>query len=609
MKHKKYKVAVIQIVRHIIQLIAFILFPGLFIITYSAIKNTVVTLISGSFTFAANGSDLILAAAILIITILAGRFFCGFLCSFGFLEDILYLLSGLVFRRKRPVIGKKADRILKYVKYLILVLLIVFVWLLGNSLGSSNDPWYVFGVYSRISGYSSIAPLLSIGGGLLIIIIVLSFFFERFFCRYLCPLGAIFTLLSRFRLFRIRKDNDTCVKCGKCDRQCSMGISIAHEEDIRSGECINCMHCTDCCPKGSLKTNINSIAAGTAAAVVIAGVYTLCNILPVSTPVVSQQASDVRVPAEAENPETVNSPVVAEDTDITTDISAAEPDAAVSGKKYADGTYRGSAIGYRGTIVVDVTVENDEITDITVVSQGDDGSFFRKAEAAVIPDIIESQSTDVSAVSGATFSSEGIMDAVADALSAASITDDIIPDAADADTEPAEAEASEPEPAEIETSVTEAAENETSVTEAFETETIDAINDVLGGFDLADGVYSGTGTGFRGEITVDVTIKDNKITDITVTSGRDDARFFNSAKSGVIPEIIDSQTTDVSAVSGATFSSNGIIEAVSNALGIEFENPNNSSSGQSHGGHGGPGGSGGSDGSGGPGESDGQKSR
>ena len=86
-----------------------------------------------------------------------------------------------------------------------------------------------------------------------------------------------------------------------------------------------------------------------------------------------------------------------------------------------------------------------------------------------------------------------------------------------------------------------------------------------GSFDLADGVYKGTGTGYAGEITVAVTIKDKQITAIDILSSSDDAAFFNRAKA-VIDRIIAGQTLDVDVVSGATFSSNGIISAVKNAL-------------------------------------------
>ena len=104
---------------------------------------------------------------------------------------------------------------------------------------------------------------------------------------------------------------------------------------------------------------------------------------------------------------------------------------------------------------------------------------------------------------------------------------------------------------------------ETKTTDADEAKKTES--KVKGSFDLADGIYKGTGTGYAGEVTVAVTIKDKQITAIDILSSSDDAAFFNRAKA-VIDRIIAGQTLDVDVVSGATFSSNGIISAVKNAL-------------------------------------------
>ena len=100
---------------------------------------------------------------------------------------------------------------------------------------------------------------------------------------------------------------------------------------------------------------------------------------------------------------------------------------------------------------------------------------------------------------------------------------------------------------------------------------------------VADGVYTGKGTGFRGETEVSVTVENGKITDITVLSYRDDERYFSRASDSVIEAILHNQSLRVSTVSGATFSSNGILEAVADALDLTFTNPNAASGG--HGRH------------------------
>ena len=96
----------------------------------------------------------------------------------------------------------------------------------------------------------------------------------------------------------------------------------------------------------------------------------------------------------------------------------------------------------------------------------------------------------------------------------------------------------------------------------------------------SDGVYTGSGTGLRGTTQVRVTVENGAIADITVLSYADDYQFFSRAESGMIDRILDSQGIDVATVSGATFSSNGILEAVADALGLSFTNPNSSSGGK-----------------------------
>ena len=117
-----------------------------------------------------------------------------------------------------------------------------------------------------------------------------------------------------------------------------------------------------------------------------------------------------------------------------------------------------------------------------------------------------------------------------------------------------------------------------------DSETEETNNATLELSSLSDGTYQGEGEGFRGTTSVSVTVESGKITDITVISYEDDEQFFVRAEESIIDDIINTQSLDVSCVSGATFSSNGILEAVANALNVDFENPNQNNS--DRGGHG-----------------------
>lgn len=182
----------------------------------------------------------------------------------------------------------------------------------------------------------------------------------------------------------------------------------------------------------------------------------------------------------------------------------------------ADGTYEGSANGFSGKIKVSVVIKNQTIRSINILSNSDDEAFFNRAKEGVTASIIAKQSTDVDTVSGATYSLRGIINAVKDALSSSD------------------------------------GEEQTVVAK--------------GDFALNDGYYEGTGNGFAGPVKLFIEIKDKSIVGIYIVKTSDDAGFFNRAKEGVTASILEKQSTDVDTVSGATYSSRGIIEAVSNAM-------------------------------------------
>lgn len=206
------------------------------------------------------------------------------------------------------------------------------------------------------------------------------------------------------------------------------------------------------------------------------------------------------------------------------------------GKKGAidvkDGTYKGSANGYGGKVTVNVTVSKKTMTAIDVASApGETDSFFQRAKG-VIDEMLTAQSTDVDVVSGATYSSNGIIGAVKNALFGTESNN-----ATAAAANAGNAGGSAP-----------------SVSKVSESGT------------WKDGTYTGSGKGFGGTISVKVTVEDGKISAIDVTSASGEtASYFSKAK-GIIPKMISGQTTNVDAASGATYSSNGIITAVRNAL-------------------------------------------
>lgn len=556
----KKHISVTQLIRHIVQIASLLLFPGLFITVFSAVGDILTALIKDRFSIYALSAQLITVLTVFIITVLWGRFFCGFVCFFGTLQELIAFLSKKIFPKKRQF-PSKFDHLLKLMKYFMLIFIIVGIWILALPVDSSFNPWGVFGmlVSGNLSAVTAAIP--TVGFFILMAILICSIFIERFFCRYLCPLGAMFAIFSQKRVYKIRRQSDTCTNCGLCTKKCSMGIDIPEKDAVTSGECINCMQCVTVCPRGSLSAYPKGAVAGTTAATIIGGMVIVGNIT-------SENISNLTVSESAFSESTVSESIVS-DSAFTDDVSGKNQNG-----KYQDGVYTGTGKGFRGDTKVEVTVEHGEITEIKVLSYEDDSEFFNKAQSSIIREIISEQSLEVDTVSGATFSSNSLIEAVSEAVELAAETTEQEDTSMERSPEESETDGSQEQP--IESS--EELDKEASKSSGDnETENLDDQKDVNTTFDLStvsDGTYEGSGTGFRGTTSVSVVVENGAITDITVNSYEDDSDFFTRAEGVVIREIIDAQSLEVDTVSGATFSSNSIIEAVSNALGKDFDNPN-----------------------------------
>ena len=168
---KKPKISATQAVRHLIQLLAFVLMPGLFISAFGAVKDVSAALLGGTFSIDALSFQILLLLAVIPVTALLGRFFCGYFCSFGAMADLLWFISGRLFRKRRPI-GPRADSVLKLLKYAVLAFIVVAIWTLGVSPGSLTSPWTIFGMYASFSGWPSASFLLSVGAALLLLIVI-----------------------------------------------------------------------------------------------------------------------------------------------------------------------------------------------------------------------------------------------------------------------------------------------------------------------------------------------------------------------------------------------------------------------------------------------------
>ena len=228
-------------------------------------------------------------------------------------------------------------------------------------------------------------------------------------------------------------------------------------------------------------------------------------------------------------------PVVKTSTEETNEDEAAEEEEQAKGSfDLEDGVYQGTGTGYRGDITVAVKIKDKQIASIEILSAADDEPFFGRAKG-LIDQIIKKQSTKVDTVSGATYSSKGIISAVKNALTG-----------------------------EKDSGTTGSSQEGTSASQSQSTP--EAVGSVQEPSAYKDGTYYGTGTGFAGNMKVEVVISGGKISSIQIVETNDGSEYIQKA-SGVINQILGAQSTNgIDTVSGATFSSNGIIKAVRNAL-------------------------------------------
>ena len=262
-----------------------------------------------------------------------------------------------------------------------------------------------------------------LGAAILVLIIIGAMFIERFFCRYLCPLGAIFAILSKFKIFKVHKETSACNKCSACSLKCSMGIDLSKVEVVNSGECIQCFNCVNICPRNNARVKVfggevNEATFATVAITTAVGVYSLSNLInqqnmtslnnPINTNIV-QQENNTTSQSTTQNQVTTDSTTTNNIPTTSTNL------------KYKDGTYTGTGRGYRPGVTVSITIKNDKITSVVLVSSDETPGYYERAVRTVPNEIVAAQSTNVDIVSGATRTSEGIISAVDNALIKAAI--------------------------------------------------------------------------------------------------------------------------------------------------------------------------------------------
>lgn len=195
---------------------------------------------------------------IIFFGILLGRFVCGWLCPFGFIQELINKIPS----KKIKISGKNPLRYLKYGILIIFVILLPMIAVNEFGFGSPFFCKYICPAGTLEAGIPLVAlnPTLRSAIGflfswkvlLLIVTIVASIFIYRPFCRFICPLGAIYSLFNPVSLYRLNIEDDKCIKCGKCNSTCKLNVDVMNVPN--SGECIRCGDCIKICPTGALKS-------------------------------------------------------------------------------------------------------------------------------------------------------------------------------------------------------------------------------------------------------------------------------------------------------------------------------------------------------------------
>lgn len=186
--------------------------------------------------------------------VVLGRVICGFLCPFGFIQDLLYKIP-----TPKLTLNKQLDKNLRKCKYIIgIVFVILLPIFLTNEFGM-GAPYFcklicpagtLEGGIPLILGNESLKSTIGIlfnwKISILIFIILLSIFVYRPFCKFICPLGAFYGLFNKVGFYQMNVDFDKCINCGKCEQVCKMNVEVL--KNINSAECIRCGECKINCP-------------------------------------------------------------------------------------------------------------------------------------------------------------------------------------------------------------------------------------------------------------------------------------------------------------------------------------------------------------------------
>ena len=193
---------------------------------------------TGTFVQKLHESAVVLAGLVLLLAILFGPVFCGWVCPLGSMQEWFGKLGRKIFRKRyNHFMPAKLDRVLRYLRYLVLGWVVYMTAISGTLIFADYDPY--FALFNFWTSEVAVGGLIVLG-----VTLVGALFVERPWCKYACPYGAVLGIANLFRVFKIRRVESTCISCNLCSKECPMNIQVSQVKVVRDHQCISCMECT-----------------------------------------------------------------------------------------------------------------------------------------------------------------------------------------------------------------------------------------------------------------------------------------------------------------------------------------------------------------------------
>ena len=188
-------------------------------------------------------SSVLLLGVTIVTELVFRRAFCGRICPLGFLQELFGGLGRRIFKH-RPELPAALDRPARYLKYVVLAALLYLSWSTASLVIRPYDPWVAYNHLTSAELFTENA----VGLGILVTALIGSLVYDRFFCKYACPMGAFLGLISRFSLFKVTRNAESCIDCKLCDKACPTNVRVSEITRMNSAECIDCAECVAACP-------------------------------------------------------------------------------------------------------------------------------------------------------------------------------------------------------------------------------------------------------------------------------------------------------------------------------------------------------------------------